>query len=83
MLCLVAGSRVNQQVFSAPASWSIWWLAGTPSTLRLGVERRRQLCAGDVGTPILCGKLLSGKRDHGDRDCVHGRDLVAEKQYFL
>ena len=23
------------------------------------------------------GKLLSGKRDQGDRDCVHGRDLIA------
>ena len=22
------------------------------------------------------GKLLSGKRDQGDRDCVHGRDLI-------
>ena len=22
-------------------------------------------------------KLLSGKRDHGDRDCVDGRDLIA------
>ena len=22
-------------------------------------------------------KLLSGKRDQGDRDCVHGRDLIA------
>ena len=26
-------------------------------------------------------KLLSGKRDQDDRDCVHGRDLIAEKQY--
>ena len=25
------------------------------------------------------GKLLSGKRDQGDRDCVHGRDLIAGK----
>ena len=23
-------------------------------------------------------KLLSGTRGQGDRDCVHGRDLVAE-----
>ena len=22
------------------------------------------------------GKLLSGKRDQDDRDCVHGRDLI-------
>ena len=27
------------------------------------------------------GKLLSGKRDQGDRDCVHGRDLIAGKRY--
>ena len=35
------------------------------------------LCARDVE------KLLSGTRDQGDHDCVHGRDLIAEKQYSL
>ena len=36
------------------------------------------LCAGDVETPSFVEKLLSGTRGQGDRDCVHGRDLVAE-----
>ena len=33
--------------------------------------------------PSLVEKLLSETRDQGDRDCVHGKDLVAEKQYSL
>ena len=37
-------------------SWCVcplefWWLACKSTTLRLGVERRRRLCAGDVETP--------------------------------
>ena len=36
------------------------------------------LCAGDVETPSFVEKLLSGTRGQSDRDCVHGRDLVAE-----
>ena len=28
--------------------------------------------------PPFLVKLLSGKRDQGDRDCVHERDLIAE-----
>ena len=36
------------------------------------------LCAGDVETPSFVEKFLSGIRGQGDRDCVHGRDLVAE-----
>ena len=51
------------------------------STLRLGVERRRQPCAGDVETPSFVKKLLSGNRDQGDRGFDHGRDLIAEKRY--
>ena len=31
--------------------------------------------------PSLVEKLLSGTRDQGDHDCVHGRDLIAVKQY--
>ena len=27
------------------------------------------------------GKLLSEKQDQDDRDCVHGRDLIAGKRY--
>ena len=33
-----------------------WWLAGKSTTLRLGVERHRQHCAGD-GDPSFVGKL--------------------------
>ena len=78
MLSLVAGSRVNQQVFRC---------AGTLEYL---VARRHVIdppvwCGpvtttlyGGCGDPLsLVGKLLSGKRDQDDRDCVHGRDLVA------
>ena len=35
------------------------------------------LCTGGRRDPLsFVGKLLSGKRDQGDRDCVHGRDLI-------
>ena len=36
------------------------------------------LCAGDVETPSFVEKLLSGTGGQDDRDCVHGKDLVAE-----
>ena len=78
MLSLVAGSRVNQQVFRC---------AGTLEYL---VARRHVIdppawCGaatttlyGGRGDPIsFVDKLLSGKKDQGDRDCVHGRDLIA------
>ena len=60
----------------APASLELWWLAGKSTTLRLGVERRRRQCAGD-GDPSFMAISLSEDRDQGDRDCVHGRDLIA------
>ena len=41
------GALVSLELRSSPA---------TSSTLRLGVERRRHLCAGEVETPILCGE---------------------------
>ena len=47
------------------------------STFRLGVERRRHLCAGTWRPPPFLVKLLSGKRDQVDRDCILGRDLIA------
>ena len=43
-------------VLGVPAPWSLGGSPVTSSTLRLGVERRRHLCAGDVETPILCGE---------------------------
>ena len=41
----------TNKYFGAPAPWSNWWLAGTSSTLRLGVEQWRQPFTGDVETP--------------------------------
>ena len=70
----------TNKYFGVPAPWSIWWLAGTSSTLRLGVERRRQHCTGD-GDPSFVAISLSENRDQGDRDCVHRRDLIAGKRY--
>ena len=32
-------------------------------------------------TPPSWASSLSGKRDQGDLDCVHGRDLIVGKQY--
>jgi hypothetical protein len=37
------------------------------TTLQLGVERRRHLCAGTWRFPSFVEKLLSGKRGQGDR----------------
>ena len=80
MLCLVSWflSELKEEL-GMPTPWSLVGSSATSMTLRLGVERRRQLCAGDVETPPFLVKLLSGKRDQGDRDCVHGRDLIAVK----
>ena len=36
------------------------------------------LCGGRGDPPSFVEKLLSGTRGQGDRDCVHGGDLVAE-----
>ena len=33
-------------------------------------------------TPLSWAISLSEDRDQGDRDCVHGRDLIAGKLYF-
>ena len=77
----MAGSRVNQNcILVRRPSSEFWWLAGKSTTLRLGVERRRQLCAG-TETPPSWAISLSEDRDQGDRDCVYGRDLIAGKQY--
>ena len=66
-----------KQELGAPAPWSVK-LAGNVSTLRLGVERRRHFVRGTWRPPFFVEKLLSGTRGQGDRDCVHGKDLVAE-----
>jgi len=54
-LCL--GSRREPPlVLGVPAPWSLGGLPASSSTLRLGVEQRRHLCAGDVETPTLLGE---------------------------
>jgi len=85
VVCLVSGSRREPHlVLGVPATWSLGGSPATSSTLRLGVKRRRQvLCGGRGDPPSLVEKLCSGTRGQGDRDCIHGRDLVAEKQYSL
>ena len=76
------GSIVNKILYlGVPGSLESKWLAGTSSTLRLSMERCRRSCAGYVETPPFVENLLNGKRDQGDRDCVHERDLIVGKQY--
>ena len=67
--------------FGALAPWSI---GGSPARHRssdLVWSGDDNLCAGDVETPSFVEKLLSGTGDQGDRDCVHGRDLISKKRY--
>ena len=74
----MAGSSVNQQVYlSVSVSWSI---GGSPARLRpsgLVWSGGGDIVRGTWRPPSFVGKLLSRKRDQGDRDCVHGRDLIA------
>ena len=56
-----------KEELGAPTPWSLVGSSAMSTTLRLGVERRQQLCAGDVETPSFVEKLLSGTRDQGDR----------------
>ena len=51
-LCL--GSRREPHlVLGVPATWSLGGSPATSSTLRLGVERRRQALCGGRGDPLL------------------------------
>jgi hypothetical protein len=55
--CLVCWFLSEPQVVSQSAGpLESWCLAGKLPTLRLGVERRQWLCAGDVETPFLQGE---------------------------
>ena len=66
--------------FGAPAPWSI---GGSPARQRpsglvwSGVDN----IVRGAETPPSWARSLSGKRDQGDRDCFHGRDLIAVKRY--
>ena len=66
-----------KQELGAPAPWSVK-LAGNVIDPPTWCGAATTLCAGDVETPSFVEKLLSGTRGQGARDCVHGRDLVAE-----
>ena len=66
-----------KQELGAPAPWSVK-LAGNVIDPPTWCGAATTLCAGDVETPSFVEKLLSGTRGQGDRDCVHGRDLVTE-----
>ena len=66
-----------KQKLGAPAPWSVK-LAGNVIDPPTWCGAATTLCTGDVETPIFVEKLLSGTRGQGDRDCVRGRDLVAE-----
>ena len=78
----MAGSRVNQTYISVcRPPWSI---GGSPASQRLsdlvwtGVDN---FVRETWRPPSFVGKLFSGKRDQSDRDCVHGKDLIAGKRY--
>ena len=75
---LCCGSLVNEEDFGAPAPWSI---GGSPTRHRpsdLVWSSDDNLVRGMWKPPSFVEKLLSGTRDQGDHDCVHGRDLIAE-----
>ena len=76
---LCCGSLSNlQEELGALAPWSFEARRQRRRPFDLVWSGVDDLCAGDVETPSLVKKLLSGTRDQGDRDCVHGRDLIAE-----
>ena len=70
-------SSEPKQELGAPVPWSVK-LAGNVIDPPTWCGAATTLCAGDVETPSFVEKLLSGTRSQDDRDCVHGRDLVAE-----
>ena len=75
---LYCGSLVNQKKSLVRRSLGAVKLAGNVIDPPTCYGAATTLCAGDVETPSFVEKLLSGTRGQGDRDCVHGRDLVAE-----
>ena len=76
----MAGSRVNQHcILVRRPPWSF---GGSPASLRpsglvwSGVDN---IVRGMETPPWEIS--LSEDRDQGERDCVHGRDLIAGKRY--
>ena len=66
-----------KQELGVPAPWSVK-LAGNVIDPPTWCGAATTFLCGVVETPSFVEKLLSGTRGQGDRDCVHGRDLVAE-----
>jgi hypothetical protein len=68
---------VKHKLYLSASLLEFWWLAGKSSTLRLGVERRRQLCAEDVETPFMEARALVASQEEfrkrlGDREAILG-----------
>ena len=56
-----------------------WWLAGNVNNPPAWCGAASTLfMRGTWRPPPFLVKFFSGKRDQGGRDCVHGRDLIAE-----
>ena len=76
--CIAHSSRVNQTLYlGVPAPSSISDSPASQRPFGLVWSGVNNFVRGTWRPPSFVGKLLSGKRDQGDRDCVHGRDLVA------
>jgi hypothetical protein len=77
----VAGSRVNHTCITVRRPLGA--IGGSPASQRpsglvwSGVD---DIVRG-TETPPSWAISLSEDRDQGDRDCVHGRDLIAGKRY--
>ena len=59
------------------------WCGAAWTIFVRGTWRPPSLVEKLLSPPSLVEKLLSGTWDQGDRDCVHGRDLIVGKQYSL
>ena len=79
----MAGSRVNHTCIMVRRSLGA--IGGSPASQRpsglvwSGVD---DIVRG-TETPPSWAISLTGNWDQGDRDCVHGRDSIAGKQYSL
>ena len=67
-----------KQERGAPAPWSVKLAGNVIDPPTWCGAATTSLCGGRGDPPSFVEKLLSGTWGQGDRDCVHGRDLVAE-----
>ena len=75
-------SSKPKEELGAPAPWSIRGSSACQRPSDLVWSSVDNIVRG-TETPPSWAISLSGKRDQGDRDCVHGRDLIAVKRYSL